>query len=94
MHTATVEIFSDQSNAAVVRHPGRRFPGVLVQGDSLFGLCCQADIACTAARSSLDSDSYEELNDLRNKLWGYLNHYKAVLQEHQLPLPFNDLAGV
>ena len=93
MYTATVEIFSDQTNAVVVRHPGRRFPGVLVQGDSLYILCCQADAACAGAKSSLDSESYGELNDLRNKLWGYLNHYKSVLGEHQLPLPFSESAG-
>ncbi|SHL63050.1 hypothetical protein SAMN05428972_0432 [Rhodanobacter sp. OK091] len=93
MHTATVEIFSDQANAVVVRHPDRRFPGVLVQGDSLYALCCQADAACTGAKSSLDSGSYNELNDLRDKLWGYLNHYKSVLGEHQLPLPFSESAG-
>lgn len=46
MHTADVEIYSDQTNAAVLRHPGRRFPGLLVQGDSLYALCVQADDAC------------------------------------------------
>ena len=32
MHTELVEIYSDESNMAVMRHPGRRFPGVLIQG--------------------------------------------------------------
>jgi len=35
MRTENVEILSDRTNTAVMRHPGRRFPGVLVQGDSL-----------------------------------------------------------
>src|SRR5262245_1747536 len=39
MHVEQVEIYSDVSNAAVMRHPGRRFPGVLVQGDTLYTLC-------------------------------------------------------
>ena len=90
MRTETVEIFSDQSNAAVMRHPDRRFPGVLIQGDSLYNLCYRADAACTAARGSLNANAYQELNSLRNVLWSYLNHYKAVLDEHQLPLPFSD----
>jgi hypothetical protein len=93
MYTTAVEIFSDQTNAAVVRHPGRKFPGVLVQGDSLFAMCRQADAACAATKSSLDAESYDELNDLRNKLWNYLNHYKSALQEHQLPLPFSESTG-
>ena len=93
MHIRDVEIYSDQTNAAVMRHPGRRFPGVLVQGDSLYSLCVRADNSCAVARDKLDSDSYSELNELRNALWGYLNHYKSVLGEHQIPLPFSEDAG-
>jgi len=40
MRTEVVEIYSDQANAAVIRHPSRKFPGVLVQGDTLH-LSCQ-----------------------------------------------------
>lgn len=90
MHSASVEIFSDQSNAAVMRHPDRKFPGVLIQGDSLYALCCQADIACSAAKSLAGSEAYEELSGLRNSLWSYLNHYKVVLGEHQMRLPFSE----
>jgi hypothetical protein len=90
MRTESVEIYSDQTNAAVLRHPGRKFPGVLVQGDTLHSLCVQADEACAAARDTLHEDAYGELNDLRNHLWHFLNHYKSVLQEHNLSLPFSE----
>jgi hypothetical protein len=93
MHTASVEIYSDQTNAAIMRHPDRRFPGVLIQGDSLHALCVRADEACAAAKSDLDSDAYGVLNELRNALWDYLNHYKVTLVEHQIGLPFSDSAG-
>ncbi len=46
MHTESVEIYSDATNSAVMRHPGRRFPGVLVQGDTLHSMCVAADEAC------------------------------------------------
>ena len=90
MRIATVEILSDQTNAAVMRHPERRFPGILLQGDSLHALCRQADAACSGAKPSLSPETFDELNELRNRLWSYLNHYKAVLGEHQLPLPFSE----
>lgn len=93
MRTETVEIYSDTSNAAVLRHPGRRFPGVLVQGDSLHSLCRRADDACKAARGVIDEDAYDELNELRNALWSYLTHYRVVLGEHQIPLPFSEIGG-
>lgn len=61
MHTETVEIYSDKTNAVVLRHSGRKFPGVLVQGDSLHALCCQADEACAGASSLLGTEAYDDL---------------------------------
>jgi hypothetical protein len=94
MHTVTVEIFSDTPNRMVVRHPGRKFPGILVQGDSLHALCHQADESCAVAKSQLTPEAYDELDELRNTLWAYLNHYKVILGEHQIPLPFSDAHDV
>lgn len=88
MRTETVEIYSDQTNAAVLRHPGRRFPGVLVQGDTLHTLCFRADLACREVDRS--SPAYDDINEVRNALWGLLSHYKVVLREHEIPLPFSD----
>lgn len=90
MRIASVEIFSDATNTAVVRHPERQFPGVLIQGDTLSALCAQADDVCLKAKKVLGADDYGELNDLRNALWGFLSHYKVVLGEHGIPLPFSD----
>ncbi|NIX76544.1 DUF6959 family protein [Microvirga terricola] len=86
MRIESVEIFSDRTNAAVMRHPGRAFPGVLVQGDSLHILCQQADAACKEI--GRDAPGYEDLNDLRDTLRSYLNHYKATLAEYGMKLPF------
>lgn len=88
MRQETVEIFSDQTNAAVIRHPGRRFPGVLVQGDTLYGLCQRADVTCREVPRG--TSGYDEANELRNALWGLLNHYKVVLGEHDIALPFSE----
>lgn len=88
MRTDTVEIYSDATNAAIMRHPGRHFPGVLIQGDSLHTLCYHADAACTAV--GRHSPGYDEINELRNRLQSFLTHYKIVLCEHDIPLPFTD----
>lgn len=53
----------------------------------------QADGACAVAKGKLDSDAYDGLNELRNALWSYLNHYKSVLDEYQISLPFGENAG-
>ncbi|HKU63479.1 MAG TPA: hypothetical protein VJQ06_00335 [Rhizomicrobium sp.] len=90
MRVEQVEIYSDTTNRAILRHPGRKFPGILIQGDTLHGLCREADEACEGARASLDDENYSALNELRNALWDYLAHYKNVLIEHDIELPFND----
>lgn len=46
MRKTPVEIYADTTNAAIMRHPDRHFPGVLVQGDTLYGLCRSADEIC------------------------------------------------
>ena len=94
MRIENVEIFSDASNAVVLRHPGRAFPGLLVQGDTLFSLWRQADEACAEAEATLSSDSHAELTDLRDKLRALLSHYTSTLREHGLSLPFSHGAGV
>jgi Family of unknown function (DUF6959) len=49
MQRVEVELFTDPGNNAVVRLGGRRFPGVLIQGDTLSILWQQA---VTGAASS------------------------------------------
>jgi hypothetical protein len=88
MRIENVEIFSDQANAPVLRHPDRSYPGVLVQGDTLFSLCSRADLACE--KVGRGGPGYEELNQLRNTLWSLLNHYKSTLTEHGIQLPFSE----
>lgn len=89
MKVQQVEIYSDASNFAVMRHPGRNFPGALIQGDTLYTLCVAADEACAAARKAGCEDAFEEINDVRNALWERLNHYTEVLTEHGIPIPFS-----
>jgi hypothetical protein len=88
MRTETVEIYSDATNSAVLRHPGRRFPGTLIQGDTQNGICKRLDSACAAAKGKFSPDDFLELNDLRNEIRAHLNHYKSVLVEHGIPMPF------
>jgi hypothetical protein len=88
MHVESVEIYSDETNDAIMRHPGRRFPGALIQGDTLYSLCLSADEVCSLIGRG--SSGFDQANRVRNALWSTLNHYKAVLDEHKLPLPFSE----
>lgn len=87
MYTANVEILSDEPNMAVLRHPGRRFPGVLVQGDTLHALLGQASDALVMLGPE-DLAAANALGDLKSRLETLLEHYEAVMAAHGLELPF------
>ena len=82
MRTELVEIWSDAANSAVMRHPARETPGVLVQGDSLAKLCASADQLIGSSWGVLSEDDFDTLSGLRDQLRGYLNQYKAALAAH------------
>ena len=90
MRKEPVEIYSDATNCAVMRHRGRKLPGVLLQGDTLHSFCVSADAACKKTRQVIGDEAFEELNQMRNQLWSLLSHYKAVLDEHNIRLPFSE----
>lgn len=90
MKKEEVEIYADTSNHAIMRHPGRHYPGSLIQGDSLYILCTDLDEVLDDLKQKNYDDAYECLNEIRNGLWERLNHYKEVLVEHGMDVPFSE----
>jgi len=85
---ASVEIYSDATNAAVVRHPNRSFPGVLIQGDTLHTMHVRACVALQAHAAGNHVEAIEELEELRDHLAELCLHYKRTLVEHGIRLPY------
>ena len=94
MKLIELEVFSEASNYAVIRPAGRRFPGSVIQGDSLAVLCAEAREISEQIRSRQLND--EELRylvqDHQEKLLGRLLHYQQVLTEHGISLPYAEPA--
>jgi hypothetical protein len=83
-----VESFSSAINAAVIRLPGRKFPGIVLQGDSLKILTeCAEDIG-RLVRESEVSELTEAADHLMNLLETYLSIYEEALKKHNHPLPY------
>jgi hypothetical protein len=83
-----VECLSTAVNAAVIRLPARRFPGVVIQGDSLKIL---ADLVADVARLSHAENSalQDAISELSQNVGGYLSVYEDALREHGEPLPYS-----
>jgi hypothetical protein len=90
MREASVEIYSDATNAAVIRHPNRSFPGVLIQGDTLHTMHVRVCVALQAHAAGNHVEAAEELEDPRDHLAELCLHYKRTLAEHGIELPYSE----
>lgn len=85
---AETELWSSTVNAAVVRVPGRRFPGVVVQGDSLSILADSARGIVERLPTMVDEELREDVGELAAKLEAYVAAYEAVLGARGVALPY------
>jgi hypothetical protein len=83
-----LEVFSEATNAAVIQLPERRFPGVLVQGDTLRSW----EITVEKIIEALKDDDLAEARDgavyLHETLHHQIEHYERVLAKHKIRLPY------
>jgi hypothetical protein len=89
MERIEVELFSHPGNNAIVRMPERRFPGVLIQGDSLSNLRHEvARIAEACTRGDLN-EAREWTESVLEDLDALLEDYSTTLRDQDIPLPFS-----
>ncbi len=88
MKRIEAELFIDGGNDAVVHMPGRQFPGVLVQGDSLHVLRSHvAEVVQACERGDLN-EARDSVGLLLANVDALLARYEAALGEHEIPRPY------
>jgi len=88
MERLEVEAFTPVHNYAVIRLPGRAFPGVVVQGDSLHVLSESVQEALDEVPSGAFDDAAESLRILLAHLHDLQRSYEVALHEHGVELPY------
>jgi hypothetical protein len=88
MKRVEVELLTDGGNDAVVRMPGRRFPGVVVQGDSLSVLRGEVAEVVEACEGGDLDEARDSAGFLLANLDALLARYEAALGEHQIRRPY------
>lgn len=93
MEIESVVVYSTDSNYAVIKPPGRSFPGAVIQGDSLAVLCDHAlSVVSHVENGDTSSEDFlGEVEELTNSLIGRLLHYQAVLNAHEIRRPHRPL---
>ena len=85
-----VEIIDATANAAVVRMPGRRFPGIVVQGDTLHSWSVLADslMSSLGEAAATDPEVLLEMVELADLIRAHVDQYERILRARGLELPY------
>ena len=88
MKRVEAELFTDGGNDAVVRLPDRRFPGVLIEGDSLHILRSDLAEVVEACEGGELAEARKSAGLLVAGLDALLARYATALEEHGVPRPY------
>jgi len=81
-------ILSHVANSAIVHLPGRKFPAVAIQGDSLSIMLGQAKFFAKFFLNQKNEELYFEALDLAVKLQAHLTHYEDALEKRGMTIPY------
>jgi hypothetical protein len=84
----SAELLSRAINYAVVQLPGRRFPGVVVQGDSLHSLIGQIEELQRLSEPYRDEELILGLAEIHDVLNSARVHYERICRERGIALPY------
>ena len=76
MKEITVILYGHGGNNAVISMPGRRFPGVVVQGDTLKSILDMSEAVLLYAKRTSDDELCDEAEALHEKLLDIYQWYE------------------
>jgi len=82
------ELLGPPINFAVIQLPERKFPGVVVQGDTLWNLLRQVERANKYLNDGALKDASEEMNDVGVQLADALKYFEKICLERGIMLPY------
>jgi hypothetical protein len=90
MSDTTARILSSATNSNVVQLPERKFPGIVIQGDSL-ALIFESITGCLQKAKILrDEEIYNELLYTAQTIQNYLLVYEETLLNQGISLPYSN----
>ena len=88
MKKQEITIYSETVNCPVVQIPWRKFPGIVIQGDSLKNLSVITNSIVERIRDVGDEELLGDVQELSQILSSYLECYERVLELNKIPLPY------
>jgi hypothetical protein len=84
----SIELLSPPTNYAVVHLPGRKFPGVVFQGDSLHNLLHSITELRRLTEKYSDDEVETSLAELAETLGDVVQFYEKVCSDRGIALPY------
>ncbi|MBI3870720.1 MAG: hypothetical protein HY299_19495 [Verrucomicrobia bacterium] len=88
MEKVQIDVLSETVNCPVVQMPGRKYPGIILQGDSLRILLDSTEEICDLCVSAQNSELSSAAASLKQKLAGYFASYEQAMKEAGRDLPY------
>jgi hypothetical protein len=89
MENESAKILLAGSNGAIVHLPGRHFPGVVIQGDTLASITRSLmDIREHISKAGGQDEAVGELDIVLDQLYARVALYETALEQHGFDLPY------
>ncbi|MBI4658831.1 MAG: hypothetical protein HY735_08310 [Verrucomicrobia bacterium] len=88
MEKLEIEIYSRSLEGAVVRLPGRRLPGLVLEGDSLSIVFNFVKSILERVQEGSDEELIAWAQELKDLVQWQLYNYEEVMGQHGLELPY------
>ncbi|MBP7947553.1 MAG: hypothetical protein KA191_16005 [Verrucomicrobia bacterium] len=88
MKQIQVAVLSETSNCPVVQLPDRKYPGVVLQGDSLRILLDSAEEIRELSAKVQDAELSDAVASLKEKLAGYVSVFEQTMKANGRDLPY------
>lgn len=89
MTDSKAELLSHIPNSGIVQLPGRKFPAVAMQGDTLFSMLQEYRALLSKFKRERDEEAYYEILMTAQNLQIQLEHYEITLEQNGIGLPYN-----
>lgn len=88
MEKMEIEVYSRAPEGAVVRMPGRRLPGLVIEGDSLSIVFNFTKSILNRAQEDSDEELIAWAQELKELIQWQLYTYEETMSQHGLELPY------
>ena len=84
----SAKIISDLTNSSIVNLPGRKYPGLVIQGDSLSNIHSGLMTILEDTETKVEKETFLNILEQAEVIENHLLNYEKTLKDHSIDLPY------